>query len=151
MMSETHNGEESRSPGTSGLAVTSISLAVLGLGVLAWRLLAYRPWWSEYVSRNIIGLLGIVGLILGYVTLARISKRIASIALLVLSSPLLLVWCSFFLIGESGLKRDTLRSSFIRSVRNSVRCVPIISVNVLAFVDKTIFQFGSKAISFSLG
>lgn len=98
-MVETPNSTKSRKAGLTALATASMLLGVLGLAVIAWRLLAYRPWWSEYVARNVIGLLGIVGLILGYVALARISKRIASITALVLSSPLLILWCAFILMG----------------------------------------------------
>jgi hypothetical protein len=99
MMSRTRNYIENPRRDISGLATASMVLGALGLAVFAWRLLAYRPWWSEYVARNIVGLLGIVGLILGYVALARISKRIATITLLVVLSPLLLLLCSFLLHG----------------------------------------------------
>lgn len=80
-------------------AAASMTLGFLGLAVFAWRLLAYRPWWSEYVARTTTGLLAIAGLIFGYSALAGISKRRATIALLVISSPLLLLVCSYLSIG----------------------------------------------------
>ncbi len=96
-MSEIGKNTQGQKPKISKLAIASVSLGVLGVLTLAWRILFYRPWWSEYVARNIVGLSGIVGLILGYVALARISKRIAAITLLVLLCPFLLFLCSLLL------------------------------------------------------
>ncbi len=97
-MTETWKDNTSRVPGTGGLAVASVSLCFLGLAVIAWRLLAYRPWWSEYVARNATHLLGIVALIFGLAALAGISGRIATIVLVVISSPLILYLCSLLLL-----------------------------------------------------
>ncbi|TKJ39559.1 MAG: hypothetical protein CEE38_02220 [Planctomycetes bacterium B3_Pla] len=97
-MSRTRNDIENPRRDISRLAMASIVLGALGLAVFAWRLLAYRPWWSEYLARNIVGLLGIVGLVLGHVALARISRRIATITLLVVLSPPVLFLCSFLLL-----------------------------------------------------
>lgn len=97
-MNETQNNEESRRPGISVFAVASMTFGVLGLAVLAWRLLAYRPWWSEYVARNGIAVLGFAGVIMGGLALAEISKRIATIVVTIALSPLLLILCSYALI-----------------------------------------------------
>ena len=77
---------KSQSPNTqmSKMALASTLIGILGVSVTILRLGFYRPWWSEFVARNIVGLLGIVGLALGFVTLWRISKRIAAITLLVI-------------------------------------------------------------------
>ncbi|UCG56293.1 MAG: hypothetical protein JSU70_15665 [Phycisphaerales bacterium] len=79
------------------LAIASMSLGILGVLILALRILTYRPWWSEFVGRNIIGLTGIAGLILGMAALARISRL-----MVVMSS--LVVLCSFLLFGFAGGK-----------------------------------------------
>jgi len=96
-VSGTGNNIQRQKPRTSKPAVASVALGILGLFILVSRVVVYHPWWSEFVARNIVGLLGIVGLILGYVALARISKRIAAITLLVLLCPFLLFLCSLLL------------------------------------------------------
>ena len=78
----------------STLAIASVSLGVLGLLVLALRIPVYDSWWSEFAGRNIIGLSGIVGLILGMMAVARISKRMAGITALLILSPFLLFYSS---------------------------------------------------------
>lgn len=88
-------------PKFSKLALTSVSLGVLGILILILRIPVYDPWWSEFVARNIVGLSGTVGLILGIVALARIHKLIAVITSLI-------VVCSFFLFRFSGGKHGLL-------------------------------------------
>ena len=73
------------------LAIASVLVCILGIIIIVVRIVFYQPWWSEYIARNIIGLLGIVGLVLGFVALRKISKRIAAITLLA-------IFCSFFLL-----------------------------------------------------
>lgn len=98
-MSDIDKNADTRKHYISVMAMVSLSLGVLGLVTIAWRLLAYHPWWSEYVARNVIGLLAVFGLVFGYSALAGISKRRANIVLLVISSPLLLMLCSYLSIG----------------------------------------------------
>jgi len=115
---------------TKKLAIASLLVCIFGIIIIVLRIVFYRPWWSEYVARNTVGLLGIIGLVLGYVLLARISKRIASIALLVLSSPLLLVWCSFFLTGllRSRVVYDFMwQCSFYLAVALLVLLFPVLA------------------------
>jgi prepilin-type processing-associated H-X9-DG protein len=64
-------------------AVVSIFVCFLGIIIIVLRIVFYRPWWSEYVARNTVGMLGIVGLVIGFISLRKISKRLAIITLLV--------------------------------------------------------------------
>lgn len=83
-MSEIANNTQCQQSKISKLAITSILLAIVGIFVIFLRVGAYRPWWSEFVARNIIGLSGIVGLLLGMAALARISKPMGVKILLVI-------------------------------------------------------------------
>ena len=65
------------------LAIASLLVCILGIIIIVLRIGFYRPWWNEYVARSTVGLLGIVGLILGFVALRKISRRLAIITLLV--------------------------------------------------------------------
>jgi len=98
-MSKTRTDAQGQKPKISKLAIASVLLGVLGFSVVVLRVTVYRPWWSEFVGRNIIGLSGIAGLILGTVALARISRRMAVITALIILSPFLLFYFSF-LIGS---------------------------------------------------
>ena len=89
-MSEAENNTQRQKSKFSKLAIASVSLGVLGISILVLRITLYRPWWSEFVGRNVIGLSGIAGLILGMAALARISRRIAAITALVILSHFLL-------------------------------------------------------------
>jgi len=81
----------------SKLAIASVSLGVLGVLVLALRIPVYDSWWSEFIGRNIIGLSGIVGLILGIAALGGIHRPIAAI------TSLVVLW-SFAFFSFSGGK-----------------------------------------------
>jgi len=76
---------------TKKLAIAPLLVCILGIIIIVSRIVFYRPWWSEYVARNTVGLLGIIGLVLGFVALRKISKRMATITLLI-------ALCSFFLL-----------------------------------------------------
>ena len=111
-MSEIGKNTQGQKPKISKLAMASVSLGVLGVLTLAWRILFYRPWWSEYVSRNIVGLSGIAGLVLGVIALVRISRLMAAISSLV-------VLCSFLLFrfsGQKGVNQLLLASSLFASL-----------------------------------
>ncbi|MHC4677588.1 MAG: hypothetical protein ACYTEK_02725 [Planctomycetota bacterium] len=95
-MGERKGNTQSPEPKISRMAIASALVGILGTFVIVLRIGFYRPWWSEFAARNVVGLLGIVGLALGFVTLWRVSKRIAAIALLVLLSSFFLLLCSFF-------------------------------------------------------
>jgi prepilin-type processing-associated H-X9-DG protein len=93
-MNEAENNTQHQKSKFSKLAIASVSLGTLGISILVLRITLYRPWWSEFVGRNVIGLSGIVGLILGMAALARISRRMAAITALVIISPFLLFYFS---------------------------------------------------------
>lgn len=97
-MSEKEHSTKSSKLGTSKIAILSMLLGVLGLSIVILRVAVYRPWWSEFVARNVAGLLGIVGLILGFVALRRISKRIAATTTLIILCFILLQLCPFVII-----------------------------------------------------
>lgn len=101
-MSEADKVEQGQKPRISKLAIASLLLGILGFFIIVLRITAYRPWWSEFVGRNIIGLSGIVGLILGTVALARISRLMAAITSLVVLCPFLIFYFSL-LIGSRQL------------------------------------------------
>jgi hypothetical protein len=88
---------EKNKPKVSKMAILSVLLGVLGFFIVVLRITTYRPWWSEFVGRNIVGLSGIVGLILGMLALARISRLIAVITSLVILCPLLLFYFSMLM------------------------------------------------------
>jgi prepilin-type processing-associated H-X9-DG protein len=90
-MSRIEDNKQNQKLKTKLLAIASLLVCILGIIIIVLRIGFYRPWWNEYVARNIIGLLGIVGLVLGFVALRKISKRIAAITLLA-------IFCSFFLL-----------------------------------------------------
>ena len=74
--------DESSLPGKTGiskLALASFLIGLLGLIIVYLRASYYRPWWSEYVARNVTFLFGIIGLLLGLAALRRISRRVAAI------------------------------------------------------------------------
>jgi hypothetical protein len=97
-MSEIEKNIQYQKPETSKLAKASLVIGFLGLFILVSRAIVYRPWWSEFVARNVVGLSGIVALALGFAVIARISKRIAVITLLILSFPFLLYLCSLLIL-----------------------------------------------------
>jgi len=89
-MSEGKNNTQRQKPNFSKLAIASVSLGTLGISILVLRITLYRPWWSEFVGRNVIGLSGIAGLSLGMAALALISRRMTAITALVILSHFLL-------------------------------------------------------------
>ncbi len=97
-MSEIEKNIQCQKPRTSKLAIASMAIGFLGLFILVFRAVVYRPWWSEFVARNVVGLSGIVGLALGFAVLVRISKRIAVVTLIILSFPFLFYLCSLLLL-----------------------------------------------------
>ncbi len=80
---------------TKKLAIASALVCILGIIIIVLRIGFYRPWWNEYVARNVVGLLGIAGLVLGFIALRKISKRVATITLLVIFSSFFLLIFSF--------------------------------------------------------
>ena len=72
-MSEKNNSEIKNK--TSILVAASVLAGLLGISVLLIRAIFYRPWWNEYVARNLVLLFGIIGLIAGYLAIKRIYKR----------------------------------------------------------------------------
>ena len=90
-MSRREDNKQNLKLKTKLLAIASVLVCILGIIIIVLRIGFYCPWWNEYVARNVVGLLGIVGLVLGYVALRKISKHIAAITLLAL-------FCSFFLL-----------------------------------------------------
>ena len=83
-MGERKSNSQSPKPKMSKMAIASVLPGILGISIAVLRLGFYRPWWSEFVARNVAGSLGIAGLVLGFATLRRISKRIAVITLSVM-------------------------------------------------------------------
>ena len=59
----------------SRLIAISFSAGLLGICVLLFRAYLYRPWWSEYVARNLELLLGTIGVIAGYWAVKKIYRR----------------------------------------------------------------------------
>jgi prepilin-type processing-associated H-X9-DG protein len=110
-MNETEKVEQGQKPRISKLAIASLLFGILGFFIIVLRITAYRPWWSEFVGRNIIGFSGIVGLILGTVALARISRLMAAITSLAVLCPFLIFYFSM-LIGS----RQLLTCSFLASL-----------------------------------
>jgi len=82
---------------TKKLAIASVLICILGIIIIVLRIVFYRPWWSEYVARNTVGLLGIVGFVLGFVALRRVSERMSKMTLLVIFCSFLLLLCFLFL------------------------------------------------------
>jgi hypothetical protein len=66
-MSETAKNQQGKKPKISKLAIASVSVGAVGFCVILLRAIVYRPWWNEFVWRNIVGLSGIAGLIFGVV------------------------------------------------------------------------------------
>jgi prepilin-type processing-associated H-X9-DG protein len=97
-MSDTEDNIQDKKPQKSKMAIAAVLFGILGILILVLRVVVYHPWWSEFVARNIVGLSGIIGLVMGIVVLARISKRIATITLLILICPLLLYLCSLLIL-----------------------------------------------------
>lgn len=97
-MDERESKSQSPKSKIGKMAIASVLLGILGVSIGVLRLGFYRPWWSEFVARNISALLGIVGLILGVVVLRKISRRIAAIALLVVLCFFLLQISPFVII-----------------------------------------------------
>jgi hypothetical protein len=90
-MSEREDNAQYQKLKTKMLAIVSLLVCILGVTIVVIRIVFYRPWWSEYIARNTVGLLGIIGLVLGFISLRKISKRLATTTLVV-------VFCSFFLL-----------------------------------------------------
>ncbi|MBN2595126.1 MAG: hypothetical protein JXA81_16605 [Sedimentisphaerales bacterium] len=82
-MSRREDNKQNQKLKTKLLAIASVLVCILGIIVIVLRIGFYRPWWSEYVARNTVGMLGIVGLVIGFISLRKISKRLAIITLLV--------------------------------------------------------------------
>jgi len=74
------NNSETRKK-LSTLISVSVIAGILGISVLLIRSNFYRPWWSEYVGRNLELLFGIIGLIAGYLAIKRIYGRKAYLTL----------------------------------------------------------------------
>ena len=98
-MSGARNDTQRKKPNFPKPAIASVLLGALGISILVLRITLYRPWWSEFVGRNIAGLFGIAGLILGLGALVKISRPMAAITALVILSPFLLFY-SFALMGS---------------------------------------------------
>jgi len=80
-MSERENNEQHQKLKTRLLAIASVLVCILGIIIIVLKIAFYRPWWSEYVARNAVGLLGIIGLVLGFIALRKIPKRLGIIKL----------------------------------------------------------------------
>jgi hypothetical protein len=83
-MSETENNSTFIQPKFSKLSIISFMLGILGIFIVFMRIACYRPWWSEFVARNVAVLLGICGLITGFIAIRRISKRTAAIVFFII-------------------------------------------------------------------
>ncbi len=114
-MSGARSNTERQEANFPKLAIGSVSLGALGISILVLRITLYRPWWSEFVGRNVIGLSGIVGLIFAMAALARISRRTAAITVLVIISPFLLFY-SFALMGSRLLVACTFTTILVTPV-----------------------------------
>lgn len=85
-MSEKENTNQNQKSKVSKLAITSLLFGNLGITVLFVRAIYYRPWWNEYVARNVIFISGIIGVILGFIVLRKVSKRTSAITLFIILS-----------------------------------------------------------------
>lgn len=90
-MSGRENNKQNQKLKTTLLAIASVLVCILGIIVIVLRIGFYRPWWSEYVARSTVGLLGILGLVLGFIALRKISKHLAI-------KTLFVAFCSCFII-----------------------------------------------------
>lgn len=74
-MSETGIDTQDQEPKISRLAIVSMAFGILGLFILAFKVVVVLyPYQIKVLFRNIAGLLGIVGLVLGAVAFERIKK-----------------------------------------------------------------------------
>jgi len=70
----------------SGLITITFSTVILGICILIIRSFFYRPWWSEYVVRNLELLFGIICVITAYLIVKRIYrlKRFYTLGIIIL-------------------------------------------------------------------
>jgi hypothetical protein len=102
------------------LGIISLLLGILGISAIVFRIAFYLPWWSEYVARNIVGLSGIAGLIIGWLALVKISRRITFIILII-------IIFSFLLHGFAVSGRDL---QFLRTLSGylSLACLGVLLI-----------------------
>jgi hypothetical protein len=72
------NEEKSKTTKILIFAILSLLCGIVGIIVILLRIFFYRPWWSEYVGRNVSFLAGIAGLILGFAILRTIDRQRAT-------------------------------------------------------------------------
>ena len=113
----------------SKLAVASFVIGILGLIIVFLRAAYYRPWWSEYIARNVTFLLGIIGLLLGFAALVRISRRLAAITIPVILI-LILLQPFFAYVPRSG------KFSFFHSLANSISFTGLLVLVIMPVIPK---------------
>ncbi len=74
-MNESEELSKNAKPNISRLIAISFTTGILGICILLIRANFYRPWWSEYVARNLELLFGIIGVIAGYWAVKRIYRK----------------------------------------------------------------------------
>lgn len=74
-MSKEEEISEDTKPNISRLIVISFSAGIFGICVLLIRANFYRPWWNEYIARNLLLLFGLIGLITGYLVIRKTYGR----------------------------------------------------------------------------
>ena len=95
------NNSEIRNKASTLIAVSVIA-GILGISVLLIRANFYRPWWNEYVARNLELLFGIIGSITGYLAVKRTYGRKAYFTLGIILLFLLFQILLNFLISPYG-------------------------------------------------
>ncbi|MBN1974767.1 MAG: hypothetical protein JW787_14095 [Sedimentisphaerales bacterium] len=95
-MSRLEHTSEIEKPNFSKLAMLSLLFGIMGIAVILIRAFFYRPWWSEYIARNVSFLAGISGLIPGFAALVSISRRYARITFFIIL-PLIILQLFYFL------------------------------------------------------
>jgi len=139
-MSETENNAQHQKQKTSKLAIASVLLGILGIFILVSRAMFYLPWWNDFVGRNVIGLSGTIGLILGMVVLARISRRMAAMISLV-------VLCPFLLVSFSILMGSRLLFGYIFFASLACLVGLLIGGAVIHWMSRSIGKFGGNGFA----
>jgi hypothetical protein len=85
-MSETEDNAEIKQPKVSALIITSVFSNIAGISILIIKANFYRPWWNEYIARNLLLLFGMIGVITGYIAVKRIygRKRYSALGIIIL-------------------------------------------------------------------
>ena len=129
------NKEKSKENRILIFAIFSLLFGILGIIVILLRIFFYRPWWSEYVGRNVSFLAGIIGLILGIATTIKISKKFAAVTIISLAVSLLCIILSIFLVYQTD-KSDESSSNFIPVALFFLGLIILLSISVISLVLK---------------